>query len=212
LRHKLSYLIFGILLIVFLFYVFMPLIEPIFPSLAELRLNIDPSSVGLAALLVFVSFALILLEKMPTSAFLSKLRLSAQGVEAEFQDLEERANEIKDLEVAPRVKEEIEFIRNSDPDPKAVFLELIIEIEKKLKLLASKYGEESWRYMSVRKIIDQLSKKGEIDSNLASIIRDFWTLRNRTIHGDIVITRDRLEDAIQIGETILSRLDKSYSK
>jgi len=166
----------------------MPLFEPIFPSLAELRLNIDPSSVGLAALLVFVSFALILLEKIPVSAFLSKLRLSAQGVEAEFQDLEERANEIKDLEVAPRVKEEIESIRNSDPDPKAVFLELIIEIEKKLKLLASKYGEEPWRYMSVRKIVDQLSKKGEIDSNLASIIRDFWTLRNRTIHGDIVIT------------------------
>lgn len=210
-RHKLSYLIFAILLAIFLAYVLMPLIRLIHPSLAQLQLSLDPSSVGLAAILVFVSFALILLDKMPPSAVLSRLKLSAQGVEAEFEKLEELASQVREEEVIPSVREDIELIRQSDTDPKSAFLELIIEIEKKLKLLVSKSGGESWKYTSVTKIVGQLETSGIIDHNLAKLIRQFWYLRNKTIHGEIVITKDSLEEAIQIGEAILSKLEKAYS-
>jgi uncharacterized protein YutE (UPF0331/DUF86 family) len=212
LKHKLSYLTFSVLLLILLAYVLLPLIRMIDPSLAQAQLNLDSSAVGLAAILVFVSFALVLIEKMPPSGYLSRLRLSAQGVEAEFQQLRQMARQVREEEVNPEIKEEIELIRESDSDPKGAFLELIIEIEKKLRFLASKRaGEDSYKYRSVRQIIDMLSSKGTIDTNLANLIREFWYLRNKAIHGEIEITKGRLDEAIRIGEVILSRLEKAYS-
>jgi len=203
---------FGVLLVVLLVYILIPVFREVHPSLAQIELNLDPSVVGLAALLVFMSFALILIEKIPPSSYLSKLRLSASGVEAVFKELRQIASEIEEREVTPEVRDEIAEIRESDRDPRAVFLELIIEIEKKLRVLATRSGIQSWKYISIHKLVELLIASEIIDRRLANLIRSFWYLRNKVIHGEIDITRARLDEAIYIGETILSKLEKAYTK
>lgn len=211
-RYKLPYYIFVILLLFWLFYASIPLIRIMHPSLAQIDLNLDPSSLGLATLLILTSFALILIEKIPPSAILEKLRISGSGVEAIFKELRQAASEVGEEEIPAEIKYEVEEILESDRHPKAAFLELIIEIEKKLKVLAEKYAKISWKYTSVKKLVTILQQHQIIDYKLGYLINSFWDLRNKVIHGKIEITTDRLNEAIQIGETILSKLEEAYGK
>lgn len=208
-RYKLPYCVFAILLFFWLFYTIIPLIRIFIPTLAEINLNLDPSSLGLATLLIITSFALILFEKIPMSAILQKLKISGSGVEAIFRELQEADGEIGEEEISDTVKFEVEEIRESDRDPKAVFLELVIEIERKVNLLAEKHEKPKWRYIPVRKVVDILLQYNVIDLKLGNLIKIFWDFRNRVIHGRIEMTTGRLDEVINIGERILSKLEKA---
>ncbi len=100
----------------------------------------------------------------------------------------------------------------SDKYPTAVFLELVVEIEKKLKVLAEKQAKIPWKYTSVNKLVKILQQYEVIDQKLGNLIRIFWDIRNQIFHGRIEITESRLDEAIKIGETILSKLEEAYGK
>ena len=87
-----------------------------------------------------------------------------------------------------------------------------IEIEKKLKILAEKRAVTSWKYTSVRKLVEILQQYEVIDDKLGYLINSFWMIRNKVIHGQIDITQDRLNEAIEIGEAILTKLEKARVK
>lgn len=182
------------------------------PFLSKIDLNLDTSSLGLATLLVFTGFALFIIEKIPKSAILEKFKLSAAGVEAQFERLEQVADDIKEVETPVDIKEEIEDIRETSREPKAVFLELVIEIEKKLKILTEKKAITSWKYTSVRKMVSILKEYQIIDEKLGYLINEFWKIRNKVIHGELEITKYSLDEAIDIGETILAKLDKAHKE
>ena len=75
---------------------------------------------------------------------------------------------------------------------------------------AEKKAVTSWKYTSVRKMVSILKQYQFIDEKLGYLINEFWKIRNKVIHGDLEITEDRLDEAIDIGGTILSKLDKAY--
>lgn len=176
----------------------------------EVYLSIDTTFLGLATLLVAYTIALILFGHMPR---LKKFKLGAGGVEADFRELEEEAEKIE-KEVTPEsVKREIREIAISDVNPKAVFFELMVEIEKKLRLLSSKLNlGDSWRYRGVNQMVRGLEKEEVLDKYTANLILSFWNIRNRAVHGVVDITDENLREAIQIGEIILTRLDSMYTK
>lgn len=209
---KLPYLLFITLFALFLFHVLTPMIGLMIPS-DSFRLNLDTTAVGLAALLIFMSFALVLIERIPPSSRLRMLKLSTGGIEAKFEEIREMAAEISTEEPPREVRNEIRQIRQTDREgnPTGIFLELVIEIEKKLHLLSRK-PEESWKFTSVPRIVDLLVQNEVIDRNLAELIRGFWNLRNQVVHGRINITEELLDDAISAGEVILSQLEESFRR
>jgi hypothetical protein len=211
-RHRLCYLVFGMLLVILLVYVFFPVLGVIIPSLQNVHINLDANSDALAAILVFLAFALIFIDKLPPSSYLQKFKLSTQGVEGEFQRVEQMANKIRDTTIDPQVQTEVDEIRRSNSDPKAVFFELIVEIEKKMRYLDSKTGMDTWKYTPTRRLVDGLTEKGVIDLQLANLIKEFLHLRNKTIHGEVAITNELLDESIQIGETIISKFEKALKK
>ncbi len=60
--------------------------------------------------------------------------------------------------------------------------------------------------------MDLLIQGEIIDRRLAYLVRSFQLLRNRAIHREIEITKGNLDEAIQIRETILSELERTYTK
>jgi hypothetical protein len=211
--NKIPLTLFIILLAVLMVYVLAPIFGLMNPSFDNIRLNLDPSAVGLAALLILMSLALVLIERIPPSSYIKSLKVSTGGIEAVFEELRQIATQIQTEETPQKVRNEIRQIRRSDREgnPTGIFLELVIEIEKKLRLLSGK-PEESWKYASMPRMTERLVRNEVIDRRLSDLIRKFWDLRNRVVHGRVVITKEHLEEAISIGEVILSQLDEAYKR
>lgn len=118
----------------------------------------------------------------------------------------ERAEELGVEKIPDEIQLEIKEIKKSDKDPSVVFLELISGIARKITLLGENKLGGVGRYRSVLLITSQLEEKAIIDSKTSSLIRDFWRIRNQVVHGEISINNTTLNDAISIGEKIMTQL------
>jgi hypothetical protein len=168
--------------------------------------SLDPTLVGLGALVAVYTIALVLLRELPR---IRRLKFTATGLEAELMELERQVTGEARL-ISPEAKEDIQKIRKTARDPRAIFLEIIVEIEKKLRLIAEMSGLAAWRYSSVPVLLDGLLKKEVIDIRMRDYLLVFWRMRNRVIHGEVDITIENLDEVISIGEKLLSMLDYVY--
>lgn len=154
----------------------------------------------------YYTIALVLLRELPR---IRRLKFTATGLEAELMELERRVAE-EARPITSETKEEIQEIRKSARDPRAIFLEIVMEIEKKLRLIAEMSGLEAWRYSPVSKLLDELVKKEVIDMRMRDYSLVFWRMRNRVVHGEVDIKTENLDEIISIGEKLLSMLDYVY--
>lgn len=200
-KNKIPIYTYVILLTILVIYLVSPILN--------LNLKMDANVVGIASLIVILSFALIIIEELPR---IRKIKMSATGIEAELDKLKQEAEQ---LEISPSEESKIEVqeIISSDlRNPTGSLLELIIEIEKKIRLISEKLGYKSWRYESAYKLSYILQEKEVLNEKELAIFRSFWKIRNRIIHGDLEITQSVLEDAINLGERLLSKLDSKYKE
>lgn len=167
---------------------------------------LDPTLVGLGALVAIYTIALVLLRELPR---IRRLKFTATGLEAELMELERQVTG-EARPISPEAKEEMQEIKKSARDPRAIFLEIVVEIEKKLRLIAEMSGLEAWRYSPVPVLLNELVKKEVIDVRMRDYSLVFWRMRNRVIHGEVDITTENLDEIISIGEKLLSMLDYVY--
>ena len=118
-KNKIPIYTYVILLTILIIYLVSPILN--------LNLKMDVNVVGIASLIVILSFALIIIEELPR---IRKIKMSATGIEAELDKLKQEAEQ---LEIPPSEESKIEVqeIISSDlRNPTGSLLELIIEIEK----------------------------------------------------------------------------------
>lgn len=195
----LTYGIISVLLIIFSFF-----------SLSRLSVQSDTLLVGLASILAFYTIAMLLLRSF--SKRLRRFKFGPTGLEAELEKMEEEALEVKVERTPQEVREEIDEIERSDRDPSVVFLELVGEIEKKLRMIAEWKDFTGYKYSPVRKLVSALIQKGVISQRLGALVHDFWGIRNRIVHGEMEITESNLKNASSIGEIVLTELEKIYEQ
>lgn len=140
------------------------------------------------------------------------VELFTRRISRVFKDLRNTASKIGTGEVPLDVQNEIQEIRESDTVPRGVFLELVIEIERKIRLLAEKAGMKTWRYSAVSRTTRSLRAQGIIRKEIADLIVSFWHIRNSVMHGRTSITKANLEEAIDIGRVVLSELEVAYKE
>lgn len=104
------------------------------------------------------------------------------------------------------------LIKASDSHPYAVFLVLIGEVERKLRLIAEAKDFSGYKYRPMVQLSSELFKKQIINEKLYAIIRQFSHIRNEIVHGIVQINDEDLKAAILAGEIILTELDKAYKK
>ena len=177
-------------------------------SLSRLSVQSDTLIVGLASILAVYTIAIILLGSLPSR--MRRFKFGPGGVEVDLERLEREALQVKKEETPQRIKEEIDEIQRSDMDPAVVFLELIVEVERKLRMIAEWKDFSGYKYVPVRKLVYELVRKEVIPKDLSALLNRFWDIRNRIVHGAVEITRDNLEDATTIGEIVLTELNKIY--
>jgi predicted transcriptional regulator len=168
--------------------------------------SLDPTFVGLGALVAIYTIALVLLRELPR---IRRLKFTATGLEAELMELKRQVTGEARL-ISPEAKEDIQGIRKTTRDPQGIFLEIIVEIEKKLHLIAEMSGLAAWRYSSVPVLLNELLKKEVIDMKMRDYLLVFWRMRNRVVHGEVDITTENLDEIINISEKLLSMLDHIY--
>jgi uncharacterized protein YutE (UPF0331/DUF86 family) len=117
---------------------------------------------------------------------------------------------IKAEEAASEAKEELREIQESDTSTLGVFLQLANEIETKLRIIGELKGPSGYKYTSMARYARDLAKANIISSRLADLIARFRNVRNEIVHYTRNISRSQLEDAIYIGEVILTELNKIY--
>jgi len=179
-------------------------------SLSRLSVQSDMLIVGLASTLTIYTIAILLLRSLRPR--LRRFKFGLSGVEVDLRELEEEALEVKEEETPQKIKEEIDEIQKSDRSPSIVFLELIVEVERKLRMIAESRDFSGYKYVPVPRLVSGLVEKEVIKKELGDLIRRFWQIRNKIVHGVVDITDRNLKDATSIGEVILTELDKVYEK
>ncbi len=111
---------------------------------------------------------------------------------------------------------EIEFIPDEHygrileytKDPRGGLVAIAVEIESTINRIARDYNiSPKSRYLSPIKAVDQLDRKGILPSELPSLVRDFWTLRNRAFHSaNFSLTDEQLYRLLDLGVRILDLL------
>lgn len=94
-------------------------------------------------------------------------------------------------------------------DPRGGLVAIAVEIESTINKIARDYDitTKSSRYLSPIRAVDQLDRKGILPSELPSLVRDFWTLRNKAFHSaDFRLTDDQLYRLLDLGVRILDLL------
>lgn len=179
-------------------------------SLTKISIQSDQLIIGLATILAAYTIALVFVHQLHRP--LKRFKFGLGGVEADFADLEEKALEVKEEEAPPEVKAEIDQIQQSDTHPYAVFLILIGEVERKLRLLAEAKDYSGFKYRPIVQLSSDLLQKGVISDKLYALIRQFSHIRNQIVHGIVQINDQDLKTSIDAGEIILTELDKIYKR
>ena len=115
---------------------------------------------------------------------------------------------IKAEEAASEAKEEINKIQESDTSALGVFLQLANEIEIKLRIISELNGRSAYKYAPMARYARDLAEENIISAQLAHLIEDFRSVRNKVIHSTRDISRSQLDDAIYISNVILTELNK----
>jgi len=179
-------------------------------SLTKFSVQSDQLIIGLATILAAYTIALVFVHQLHRP--LKRFKFGLGGVEADFTELEERALDVKEEETPPEVKAEMDQIQRSDTHPYAVFLVLIGEVERKLRLIAEAKDYSGFKYRPIVQLSSDLLQKEVISNKLYVLIKQFSHIRNEIVHGIVQINDQDLKTAINAGEIILTELDKVYKK
>ena len=111
------------------------------------------------------------------------------------------------------IEEDARKIVERATTPTAKFVELSIEIEKRMRLIAAYLGEpRGIRYRTMSGLVSTLLSKGIIDSDSAKLIKTFWSARNEAIHGVREISERESVKLMNMGKILLSELDRAYQR
>jgi len=93
-------------------------------------------------------------------------------------------------------------------DPRGGLIAVAVEIESKIDEIARRYKiEKRPKYISPIKNIDEFTKRGIVPKELSTLIRDFWTIRNRAVHStEFKLTNEHLYRLLDLGIRILDLL------
>jgi hypothetical protein len=89
---------------------------------------------------------------------------------------------------------------------------LIGEVERKMRLIAEAKDYSGFKYKPIAQLSRELVEKGVISNQLYNLTREFSHIRNEIVHGIVQINDHDLKIAVDIGEIILTELDKVYKK
>ena len=179
-------------------------------SLIKFSIQSDQLIIGLATILAAYTIALVFVHQLHRP--LKRFKFGLGGVEADFSELIDRALEAKEEETPLEVKDEIDQILRSDEHPYAVFLVLIGEVERKLRLIAEAKDYSGFKYIPIIQLSSDLVRKEVISVKLLPLIKQFWHIRNEIVHRVVGINDNDLKVAITAGEIILTELDKVYKR
>lgn len=190
--------------------------------LRTIGIDVDLTSIGVY---IFISFILLIKD------FDGLKKVSGFGLNVEFdkelkqlakdtEKLEEQTQEkniSKGLNGPPNVDhfekkddyfdEEEYIIQIDSKNPKLTLINIAIEIERNLKgILIRHFNHQSTRPVSAQQIANQVFSNLEDKETYTRIFREFWTLRNKVIHGDKEIEEDKIISLIDSGLRILKIL------
>jgi len=158
-----------------------------------------------------VALGLIVVAVLPWLASLIKAAEFPGGWKIEFQDVADAAERaVGSASAVPSAsKQERSFVVMADDDPNLALVKLRIEIERRLRALAARYGLVASRPLPT--VIDDLQGNGYLPAETASGLRDLVILGNRAAHGVPVSPRAAMS-AITFAPGILGVLDEKLAK
>lgn len=138
---------------------------------------------------------------------LNNLTENTEKAEEEIEKLE-----IPEYEFALKSDETKKRIFEYSKDPRGGLIAIAVEIESMISELVKYYKlSVNTKHMSPIRAIDLLIKKGFVPSQLNSLIRDFWVIRNQIVHrSEFRLTNQQLYRLLDLGMRIVDLL--SYRK
>jgi len=138
-------------------------------------------------------------------------------LESEIKNLADKTEKTeKTIEQSDEDEFEIEFtpdenylrITEFTRDPRGGLVAVAVEIESTITRIAREYDvSPKSRYLSPVKTVDQLAQKGILPEELPSLVRDFWSVRNKAFHQtDFSLTNEQLYRLLDLGVRILDLL------
>lgn len=136
----------------------------------------------------------------------SKINALANQTEKTEEAIESSDEEEFEIEFIP--EENYGRILEYTKDPRGGLVAIAVEIESTINKIARDYNiSPKSRYLSPIRAVDQLDRKRILPSELPSLVRDFWTLRNKAFHSaDFSLTDDQLYRLLDLGVRILDLL------
>jgi len=158
---------------------------------------------------------LIIIAIVPWVAPLFKSLELPGGLKFEFQDLQKVSKEAKESglltdEVQLQKEQDYSFVSVANVDPNLALAGLRIEIEKRLRNLASENKIETSR-KGIRALINELSENQLLTTKERSTLEDMITTLNAAAHGENFDLRVA-DWVIQDGPRILASLDGKIQK
>lgn len=154
-----------------------------------------------------VTLGLILVSILPWLASLIKSAEFPGGWKIEFQDVQAAGAKITPAVSESRETAELpkpSYLEISDKDPNLALVGLRIEIEKRLRGLASRYQLAETR--SLMRIFEELRKQGILNDSSVSGLQELVMAGNQAAHGADVDPRAAAW-AIDYGPQVLATLD-----
>lgn len=93
-------------------------------------------------------------------------------------------------------------------DPRGGLIAIAVDIEERVqKLVQMQNPAESRRYISPVRGVEYLASQGLVSEELPTLMRDFWTVRNRAVHtSQIQVTEADILRLVDLGVRILDLL------
>ena len=162
-----------------------------------------------------ITVVLIVLAIIPWLEILFKSVELPGGLKLEFQDLQKLGDEAKKAGlIKPETKDEEQikkevsiypFVEIAEQNQELALVSLRIEIEKRLRDIATKYGIETKKY-SILNLINTLSSKGILSIDENSSLRDMIITLNQAAHG-VEYDQRNADWVIENGPKIMESLD-----
>lgn len=111
-----------------------------------------------------------------------------------------------------KIEKEARKIVENATTPTTKFIELSIEIEKRIRLIAANLGLMGIRYKPMSELLSVLISKKIIGSNSAMLVQTFWRARNEAIHGVRELSEHEFVKLMKMGKILLSELDRGYRR
>jgi hypothetical protein len=146
----------------------------------------------------------------------SRIKKIKKGdIEIELEELVKRTEivegevELTEPAILNEHEDYMKTVTNFVNDPRGGLVAIAVEIESRIRKLATSYSGINYRYTSPTKALDELAKLKAIPNQLPSLFRDFWTIRNQAIHNlDYNFTSKELYSLLDLGVRILDLLTR----